>query len=391
MVKSVNAVSEGKSRLTLGFSRFLTWWWSEIAAMVPVRLRYWWRESDRVLFLTFDDKKHALIEHVTIGGREILKSIDMDSVGQTIHGASLEQELLRRMNGNYRLLLCLAKEKVLRQTVSLPLVAEENLRQTLGFEIDRYTPFKADQVYFDYRIKERDSTHRKLVVELVLTKKERVDKELADAATLGLHASGVISADDMLSQASLNLLPEAVLGKPKWQMPWSRVFLASFAVLLLIAFLGIPIWQKRTAAIGLMQPLQEVKAKATETDKMRERLDTMVADYNLLPDKKWQDFSPLLALAELSKLLPEDTFVTVLDYDGKTIQIQGESASAASLVETIDASPMFKDVSFKAQVTKIQGTSNDRFHLSAILDAGARPKRTTLDPMPDPGKSPGGG
>jgi hypothetical protein len=65
-------------------------------------------------------------------------------------------ELFRRMDGRFSILLCLANTKVLRQIITLPLAAEENLQQTLRFEIDRYTPFRADQVYFDYRIKARD-------------------------------------------------------------------------------------------------------------------------------------------------------------------------------------------------------------------------------------------
>lgn len=382
MVKSANS-NEEKPRLILGFSRFLAWWWSELAALVPEDLRRWWLESDRVLFLTFDDRKRLLLERVTVGGRgiEVLMSIDMSNDELTPQGSRLKQELFRRMDGKFSTLLCLASTKVLRQTITLPLAAEENLQQTLQFEIDRYTPFKAEQVYFDYRIKDRDSVHRKLVIDLILTKKERVDKELADAAALGLHVNRVISADDMLSQSSFNLMPRAPTNASRWQVPWSRVLLAGIAVLLLLALLAVPLWQKRAAAISLLQPLQEAKIKATETDALRDRLNALVAEHNLLPDKKWQDFSPSGVLAEISKLLPDDTFVTVLDYDGKTLQIQGESASAANLVETIDASPMFKDVNFKAQVSKIQGTANDRFHISATLDDGIRPKRSTAEPM----------
>ena len=383
MVKSANLTNEEKPRLTLGFSRFLTWWWSELAALVTADLRHWWLESDRLLFLTFDDKKQAIIERVTVGdrGREVLMSIDMSGNEEAPRGSRLEQELSRRMDGKFSIVLCLASNKVLRQTITLPLAAEENLQQTIRFEIDRYTPFRADQVYFDYRIRDRDPVHRKLVIDLILAKRERVDKELADAATLGLRVSRVISVDDMLSQDHFDLMPKASASTSRWQVPWSRVLLAGIAALLFLAWLAVPLWQKRAAAISLLQPLQEARAKATETDALRSRLEDMVAEHNLLPDKKFQDFSPSMALSEISKLLPDDTFVTVLDYDGKALQIQGESASAAHLVETIDASPMFKDVNFKAQVSKIQGTANDRFHISATLDDGIRPKRSTADPM----------
>ena len=66
---------------------------------------------------------------------------------------------------------------------------------------------------------------------------------------------------------------------------------------------------------------------------------------------------------------PDTTFVIQLDFDGKTVQIQGETAASSELIELLDASPLFKDVGFKAQLTKIQGTTYDRFHITANLEA----------------------
>jgi general secretion pathway protein L len=150
--------------------------------------------------------------------------------------------------------------------------------------------------------------------------------------------------------------------------------------LLLASLLLVPVWQKRTTAISLLGPLAEAKASALETNQLRDRLDKLVADHNFLPDKKWASYSPLLILDELSKLLPDDTFVMAFEFDGKIVQIQGESGIASKLVEILDASPMFKDVGFKAQLNKIQGTTSDRFHISAALDTAARPVPPAAQP-----------
>ncbi len=48
--------------------------------------------------------------------------------------------------------LCLPKDKALTRALTLPLAAEENLREVLAFEMNRQTPFRADQVYYDYMV-----------------------------------------------------------------------------------------------------------------------------------------------------------------------------------------------------------------------------------------------
>ncbi len=52
--------------------------------------------------------------------------------------------------------LKMPRDKVLRRLVDLPAAAAENLREVLGFEMDRHTPFNADEVYFDYRPRPQD-------------------------------------------------------------------------------------------------------------------------------------------------------------------------------------------------------------------------------------------
>ena len=48
-----------------------------------------------------------------------------------------------------QVVLVLPDDQVLRRTVELPLAARENLREVVSFELDRYTPFAAEDVMFD--------------------------------------------------------------------------------------------------------------------------------------------------------------------------------------------------------------------------------------------------
>jgi Tfp pilus assembly protein PilN len=48
------------------------------------------------------------------------------------------------------LYLCLSSDQAFAYAISLPQVAEENLRQVLDYEIERVLPFRRDEVYYDF-------------------------------------------------------------------------------------------------------------------------------------------------------------------------------------------------------------------------------------------------
>ena len=69
-------------------------------------------------------------------------------------------------------------EKMLVKQIQLPLAAEENLRQVLGFEMQRQTPFRAEQVYFNYRIAARRAQTQQIVVQLSVVPRTVVEQVL---------------------------------------------------------------------------------------------------------------------------------------------------------------------------------------------------------------------
>jgi len=65
--------------------------------------------------------------------------------------------------------------KVIFKKLSLPSPTEENLKEVLGFEMDRYTPFSLEEVYFDFKIVKRDAARDLIDVLLMVVKKDIVE------------------------------------------------------------------------------------------------------------------------------------------------------------------------------------------------------------------------
>ena len=95
--------------------------------------------------------------------------------------------------GNARHVLVLAADAVLLQTIHLPVAAARNLSAVVGYELDRYTPFEADRLYFVARQERRTPTQ--LQVTLVAILRERLDQILSDCAALGLQPHRVDVGD----------------------------------------------------------------------------------------------------------------------------------------------------------------------------------------------------
>jgi Tfp pilus assembly protein PilN len=75
--------------------------------------------------------------------------------------------------------------------VQLPLAVKENLRESLGYEMEKYVPLPEGDIYFDYQIVLEDKESGNLKLLLVAARRETVDLYLDLAARIGVGISGI--------------------------------------------------------------------------------------------------------------------------------------------------------------------------------------------------------
>ena len=75
------------------------------------------------------------------------------------------------------------------------------------FEMDRLTPFRADEVYFAHRVLGSDVRNHQLSVELQLTPKREIERVLKAARSFGVVPWRIELAAGAESAGTLNLLP----------------------------------------------------------------------------------------------------------------------------------------------------------------------------------------
>ena len=346
-----------------GADRFLSWWLKELSTLVPM----WMRAPG--------DKADSLILLEMVGSTVVLKQ---SKQGKWLEAGRLERNgidpaaqrsaflaLLKNLNKQSdEVGISLSTSHILRKRFKLPLAVEENLAQALGFEMDRHTPFKSDQVYFDYRIIGRDTKADQLEVQIVLAPRPVMDEMLALVKSWGVSVQGVWLADELSAMPPrANLLPLALRASGKSPLRHVNLALAALAGILLLVSLILPVWQKRELVFRLTPLADGARQQAEATDALHRELDKRVAEHNHLLEKKQTVPVMVAALDELASLLPDDTWVQQLDLKGKELLIQGETASSSQLVGLFEQSKMLHDASFKSPLTKVQG--GERFQLAA--------------------------
>jgi general secretion pathway protein L len=125
--------------------------------------------------------------------------------------------------------------------------------------------------------------------------------------------------------------------------------------------------QKNRAIAEIEAQVQVAAAEARAGAELRQDLEKMAEASQFLLEKKASEVMIVELIDEVSRVLPDHTWIARLDIAGTELQIQGQSSSASSLIRIIESSPWFKDVRFASPVVQIAGTENDRFHIAASV------------------------
>ncbi len=377
--------------------RFGRWWSGELIALVPQWLRQFSTNAANGLLIEVTPQAVVLQRWVqgslTEQGRIDRQSGDRDSQGITF------QALFSKLHEHdEQVALWLTDTQCLVKQIELPLAAAKNLRQVLGFEMDRHTPFKAEQVYFDFRVLRVDNQKNRLAVKLVVVPRSEMDGSLNLLERWGASVNAAYVAFAVPNGDAINLMPSERNSTQPSKLRGINPGLLLLTLILAMAAISIPIWQKRQAVTALLPIVDSAKQQAKDTDVLRREQERLAAEYNFMLEKK-QAVPPLVILLdELSRLLPDDTWVQQFNLKGKELQIQGETGSSSKLIALIESTRILHDANFRSPLTKGNMPNSERYHLVAeiktVPTAGivaSEPGQSALQPLssagkPEPGK-----
>jgi len=346
------AVIPGSDLLDSYFRR----WREALLRCLPRRVRAWFARRSPVLVVApRGDDAELLLE--LLGEREPIGGIDLRTSGPLSSAISNPKQAWTAT------LLELPAAVVLLRNVLLPVQVKDHLFRSVGYEIDRLTPFQATDVYFDVRVLGTVARGSKLSVELAACRRDYA-REWLDR----LRESGVFPSVLRWEGAwpSANLLPISERPRPKRLGSLLTGALAVVVLGLIAAVLATPIWQMDQAQELLTTELRRTRIEAEKVSVVRDELERVrLGSVEVLKSKRAQPRITDL-LRELTDLLPDGTWVQTMNYREGEVDIRGESTQATTLIGLLEQGPGISEVSFRSPVMQVASTGQERFHIAFV-------------------------
>jgi general secretion pathway protein L len=364
------ARSDGFHVLAAWWQGFSRWWLSELRETVPSGWLSWVDGDAMPRLLIWRDRDLVVCRLASAAGpvetRLPLHRFGVAAVKDWLAECGLrrEQVIVGPVIG---------RDLFFLRDLSVPKAALVALPKILDQEVLRRTPFQLSDMWHA-AIPAADGATDILAMCHWIIRKDRAQAALAE---LGLNPSDI----DFLAASDANgeFVPVIPLRATSYEEdpPWARravklLALAGFGVFMfgLVAFE----WSQASVATGIEASLVEAREGVQGGRgglNQAARLFAMKADVGIL--EIWD---------ELSRVLPDHTFLTETRIADGRVTLSGFSADAARLVRIIDQSPLFSGATLAAAITPDSTEHKDRFSISFKVRVGrtVRPSGTARGP-----------
>jgi general secretion pathway protein L len=319
--------------------------------------RYWWKEQAGFLLaplLAALDSSVMLVAEFDAAGRAATLELRRRRYGREVplgrfpssrEGLGLLAAAAGRWDPGVPVILRLPGSAFLEKRLSLPRAALPYLDQTLAAEIEQETPYLAEEVHWAAFPEHAAPGLAEVTVRLVLIRRQEVSGLLQNLEAAGLPATGLdgFAAVEGRGRATIPLprpveeTRRVVLRARRAAVACAALFGFAVATPFLRQSLQLFVTDRRIAAA--MPAFQAA-------DALRQRLGVEAASRAAAGPA-----APLVLLARLTDLLPDDTQLTGLTLSKRDATVSGLAADATALLPRfVEAG--FADAKFAAPVVR---------------------------------------
>lgn len=263
--------------------------------------------------------------------------------------------------------LILSGDQFLFRPLELPKEAGEFLDGIIRSQIDRLTPWSADEAAFAWSQPieiENDriafnvvATSRSLILPYIDTLKKVGATSIVVSAFPSPAQSGVAPIEIFQQRGAARIDP----GKLR---PWLIAVLVATAL-----FFGCAVLAGQIAGAGLEAQKGDVLRRIANYQPGMPRDGLGDAGQLELERRKGERPPRVVVLETISKILPDHTYLTELRIEGDRLQVVGITQDAPSLIRLLEQSH-FARATFSAPTTRSPGDRGEHFQIEAQIKPG---------------------
>lgn len=345
------------------FGGVLTWWLQQMRDLGPASLRRSDRTRRPSLVMAFETLDLSSAELFLDGrsGRATLGRHSLGDIGLPAVASGLSAAQRRS------LVLQLPPDLLLQRDTILPLAAEPDLKRVVAFEMDRLTPFRADEVFWSCAVTLRDTARNQLHVRVTVVYRAQVEPILDALAQAGLVPVRIEAVNALSSCHAI------LLGTGRPDRTWFERRADSCAMgacaSLTAAAIALPFILQSIAGAGVDARIAAMRPQVMEAASRRANIASAVTAADAIAAARGQAGAMLQAIALLTDVLPDDTFLTTLNAQQRKLTFSGHSGTAARLIGAMAAQPRLQNPTFTAPVTHDETDGGDIFSIRVELGA----------------------
>ncbi|SMH41732.1 general secretion pathway protein L [Mesorhizobium australicum] len=138
----------------------------------------------------------------------------------------------------------------------------------------------------------------------------------------------------------------------------------------LVALVGAAHWRYSVAGAEVAEQVEAAESQVRELRAVLAARDAKIAQIGVVRDEKKDTVPVVRVIEEMSRAIPDNTWLTEISVSGDMVRFAGFSASAAALIPILEASPLFSAPTFMEPVVRVVNQEGERFSIAMKIENG---------------------
>jgi general secretion pathway protein L len=275
---------------------------------------------------------------------------------------ALTEGVAARMASRKEVLLRPPAEVVLEKLHVVPAASRRELDQMLRHELARISPFPAEALFWDWRGRVSRADKTRSQIALTMVPRVAVAGVLERLAAVGIQPRflevGPLDRPRLLPIA--DVAQQRTEGQVVRGLAWASLGLAG-------AVLILPFCLQALALRVTDNAIEELRPAVAQAEELRRGITADGAGREVLAQEMHRTGDVLQVLATITRILPDDTYLTDFALRSLHLTIGGRSASAPRLITGLSGDPAIRNAAFAAPVTRVEGATSDVFSIQGEI------------------------